>query len=192
MAVLSPTTRRRAVRIWSVLFALLFADGLNLPAETSISKEYQIKAVFLFNFTQFVKWPTTAFTNAEEPFCIAILGDDPFDGFLDETVRGEKVDGHPLVVQRYHSVKDIKDCQLLFVSSSENKRLEQIFAGLNGKNILTVADMDGFAQNGGGICFVTKENKIHFKINLEAAKNANLTISSKMLRLAEIVEPGKD
>jgi hypothetical protein len=192
MAVLSPTTRRRGIRIWSVLLALLFAGGLNLPAETSISKEYQIKAVFLFNFTQFVKWPPAAFINADEPFCIGILGDDPFDGFLDETVRGEKVDGHPLVVQRYHSVKDIKDCQLLFISGSENKRLEQIFAGLNGKNILTVGDMDGFAKNGGVIRFVTEQNKVHFKISREAAKNANLTISSKMLRLAEIVEPGKD
>jgi len=47
-------------------------------------------------------------------------------------------------------------------------------------------------QSGGVIRFSTEGNKIHFKINLEAARDANLTISSKMLRLAEIVTPGKD
>ncbi len=51
-----------------------------------------------------------AFTNADEPFCIGILGDDPFGDFLDETVRGEKVNGHPFVVQRYRNAEDIKNC----------------------------------------------------------------------------------
>lgn len=163
-----------------------------MPAQTKISREYQIKAAFLFNFAQFVTWPPDAFTNAAAPFRIGILGEDPFGAFLDETVRNEKVNGHPLVVQRYRSAKDIKDCQILFVSRSESRRVKRILADLKDRNILTVGDMEDLVESGGIICFSTKKNKIHFQVNLEAAKNANLTISSKMLRLAEIVTPGKD
>lgn len=156
------------------------------------SKEYQVKAAFLFNFAQFVEWPEAAFADANAPFCIGILGDDPFGAALDEIVRGEKANGHPLIVQRCRNVEDVKNYQILFVSQSESKKLGTILAALKGKNILTVGDMDGFAKNGGVIRFVTEQNKIHFRISLEAAKNANLTISSKVLRLAEIVEPGRD
>lgn len=174
------------------MLVLLFSGAIGLPAQTEISKEYQIKAVFLFNFAQFVEWPTNAFPEEQTPLTIGVLGDDPFDAFLDETVQGEKVDGHPLMIQRYHNIEDAKNCQILFISRSERSRMEQILADLKGRNILTVGDMEGFSKSGGVIRFVTEENKIHFRINLEAAKNANLTISSKMLRLAEIVEPGKD
>ncbi len=161
-------------------------------AQAVISKEYQIKAAFLFNFAQFVQWPEGSFTDTNAPFRIGVLGDDPFDGFLDETVRGEKVEGHPLVVQRYRDGDEIKDCQILFISRSEAKQTEQVLADLKGKNVLTVGDIDGFIKNGGVVRFVTEQNKIHLKISPEAAKQANLVISSKILRLSELVEPGKD
>ena len=152
----------------------------------------QLKAVFLFNFAQFVDWPPQAFPEAQKPLVIGVLGEDPFGGYLDETVRGEKVNNRPLTVQRYRQVEDIKTCHILFISRSEADRLEQILTNLKDRNILTVADADGFARRGVMIRFATEKNKTHLKINLEAAKAANLTISSKLLRPAEIVIPGKD
>jgi hypothetical protein len=166
--------------------------GLNLAAQTEISKEYQIKAVFLFNFSQFVKWPAEAFPEAQTPLVIGVLGEDPFGAYLDEIVRGEKVNNHPLIVQRYQRVEEIKTCHILFVSQSETKQLEQIFTNLKGRNILTVGEVEGFSQRGGMIRFVTEKNKIRFRVNLEATKAANLTISSKLLKPAEIIAPGKD
>jgi hypothetical protein len=192
MAVLSSTPRRRAICIWLVLFAVLSADGLHLSAQTVISKEYQVKAVFLFNFSQFVEWPTNAFPERQTPLVIGVLGEDPFGVFLDETVRGEAMNKHPLVIQRYHRIEDIKACHILFISQSEMSRLDRILASLKGRNILTVGDADGFAQQGGMIRFVTDKNKIRLRINLEATTAASLTLSSKLLRPAEIVAPGKD
>jgi hypothetical protein len=184
--------QKRFLQVWFVALVLLFANRPGLSAQTGISKEYQIKAVFLFNFAQFVEWPTNAFPEAQTPLIIGILGNNPFETYLDGTVQGEKVNGHPLVVQRFSRAEDLKKCQILFISQSESKRVNRILANLKGQNILTVSDIDGFAKNGGVIRFVTEQNKIRFRINLEAAKNANLTVSSKLLRLAEIVEPGKD
>lgn len=199
MAILNVSTRRpenQSLNGWSwiafVMSTWLFFGGLDLPAQTAVSKEYQVKAVFLFNFSQFVEWPAEAFPEAQTPLVIGIIGEDPFGDYLDEIVRGEKVNNHPLVVQRYQRVEEIKTCHILFVSPSETKQLEQIFTSLKGRNILTVGDVGGFALRGGMIRFVTEKNKIRFRANVEAAKAANLTISSKLLRPAEIIAPGKD
>jgi hypothetical protein len=170
---------------WLVLSAALFSGGLRLSAQTATSPEYQIKAVFLFNFAQFVDWPPKAFADAQTPLVIGILGEDLFGSYLDETVRGEKVNNRPLVVQRFRRIGEIKACHVLFISRSENARLEEILASLKGRSILTVGDNDDFALRGGMIRFVTEKNKIRMRINLEAVKAANLTISSKLLRLAE-------
>jgi hypothetical protein len=198
MAVLSPFIINRSGRGSKGLFCALFAaltfmsGGPRLPAQTTIPREYQIKAAFLFNFAQFVEWPTNAFQEATTPLVIGVLGEDPFGASLDETVRGEKVNNRPLVVQRYRRVEDIETCHMLFISQSERNRLEQIFAGLKNRSILTVGDLDGFALRGGMIRFVTEKNKIRLRINLPAAKAAGLTMSSKLLRPAEIIGPGQD
>ena len=89
-------------------------------------------------------------------------------------------------------MEEIKTCHILFISRSETDRLEPILARLKDRNILTVADAEGFAQRGVMIRFVTEHNKIRLRINLEAAKAAHLTISSKLLRPAEIVTAGQD
>lgn len=163
-----------------------------MRGETANSDEYQIKAVFLYNFAHFTEWPASALDDANSPLVIGVLGDDPFSGSLDELVRGEKVNRHPLIVQRYRQAEDIKVCHVLFVSRSEMKHLERVLSTLKSRSVLTVGEADGFAKRGGMIRFVTENNKIRFRINVEAARAANLTISSKLLRAAEIVAPGKD
>jgi hypothetical protein len=189
---LTPSKKRLKSYLWPSLWFLLLAGQPALSASTGVSKEYQVKAVFLFNFAQFVKWPPAVFNSPDEPFCIGVLGEDPFDGFLDDTVQGEKVDGHPLVIQRFASAGDVKGCRILFISRSESGQMQSILAGLRDKSVLTVGDAEGFVKNGGIVRFAMESNKIHFKINLEAAKRANLVISSQVLRLAEIVGPGED
>ena len=134
---------------WLVLSALLLSGALGLPAEPAAPREYQLKAVFLFNFAQFVEWPPEAFPDAQTPLVIGVLGEDPFGAYLDETVRGERVNNRSLVVQRYRRVDEIKTCHILFISRSEADRLEQILVRLKGRNILTVGDAEGFAQRGG-------------------------------------------
>jgi uncharacterized protein DUF4154 len=199
MAFLSAGARRWTSRglkrlslVWLVLFAVLLSGGRAAPAETTPPPEYQLKAVFLFNFAQFVEWPPEAFAEAQTPLVIGVLGEDPFGAYLDETVRGETVNNRSLVVHRYRGVEEIKTCHVLFISRSEAGRLEEILASLKGRHILTVSDTGGFAARGGMIRFALEENKIRLRVNLAAAKDANLTISSKLLRPAEIVEPGED
>jgi hypothetical protein len=185
--------RGRCIGVVSVLMTLLVLLVLAPPVRSAptVASEYQLKAVFLFNFTQFVEWPPESFAESGAPLIIGILGDDPFGAYLDETVRGEMVNGRPLVVQRYRRVDDIKNCHVLFVSRSEAEHLTQVLSSLKGRSILTVSDLDGFTRNGGVIRFATVANKIRLRISLDAAQSAKLMISSKLLRPAEIVGRGE-
>ncbi len=173
----------KTIKVFATFLFLFFS--YHLAAQTS--REYNIKAVFLYNFTQFVEWPANTFRTPDAPFVIGILGNDPFHSYIDETVAGEKVKGHSIIVQRYLDVKDIKNCHILFITDSESGKLKEILASLPNKNMLTVSDIPDFAITGGIIRFMTKENKIKLQINLSASKNADLNISSKLLQVAEIV-----
>jgi len=163
--------------------------AMPLSAQTDISREYQVKAAFLFNFAHFITWPADTFANPNSPFVIGVLGNDPFGEFLDDTVRGEKIDQHPLVIRRLQTIDEAKACQILFVSHSEEKHVATILDRVRGAPVLTVSDVKDFCEKGGTIDFVTTaQNKVHFRINLAASKDSGLTISSKLLRLADIVE----
>jgi hypothetical protein len=180
-----------SARVWCVVYGLLLLAGPDASAQTGVTKDYQVKAVFLFNFAQFVEWPASAFADASSPIVIGVLGEDPFGTYLDETVRGEKVDNRPLEVQRYRRVDEIKACHILFISRSEASQLEQILVSLKDRSLLVVGDGDDFARRGGMIRLATIQNKIRLIINVEAAKTASLTISSKLLRSAELVTAAK-
>jgi hypothetical protein len=185
MAVLG-TALHTPGRVWARLCAaVLLLAGPGARADGP--SEYQIKAVFLFNFAQFVEWPSTAFDGPKAPLVIGVLGEDPFGSSLDTTVRGEIINQRPLVVRRFQRVEEVDHCHILFVSRSESKRLEAVVAALRGRTILTVGDTDGFALRGVMIRFITEKNRIRLRINLEAAKAAGLVVSSKLLRPAEIV-----
>jgi hypothetical protein len=182
----SRATLRRicALVFCGVLFSLFARAQPALP-------EYKLKAVFLFNFVRFTEWPPSAFATEDSPFIIGILGADPFGKTLEQTVKDEVANGHPIEVRHYKTVNEIKKCHVLFISSSESYHLDSILSALRGRSILTVGDVEGFADKGGMVRFSKEDNKIRFRINVEAAKAENLSISSKLLQLADIVPEKK-
>jgi hypothetical protein len=176
--------------LWATLAAALLtrsAGGAEAP------NEYQVKAVFVFNFSRFVEWPAAALGAASQPFVIGIVGNDPFGARLDDAVRGEQINQHPLQIQRFGSISDVANCQILYIDRSQSAQLREILAALAHRNILTVADFEGSGERGVMMQFVTESNRIRLRINVEAAKASGLTISSKLLRPAEIVSTaGRD
>jgi hypothetical protein len=161
------------------------------PAATrsggTLAQEYDLKAAFLFNFAQFVEWPEDAFAGAATPITIGILGEDPFGKSLDEIVANEVVHDRRLIVRRYRTIDQIEDCHILFISQAESKRMDHIFTRLGSRSVLTVGDADDFMARDGIIGFKMARNRLRLRINPAVAKAAKLTISSKLLRQAEIV-----
>jgi hypothetical protein len=176
--------------VLNLLRTLLVALLLCVPAYGErAANEYQVKAVFLFNFSRFVEWPASAFASADAPFVVGIFGHDPFGSDLDEVVKGEAVDGHPLVVKRLRSAAEAAACQIVFIHQSEDKRLGEVLSTLGHRSTLTVSDMPGAAQRGVMIRLVTEKGRVRMRVNVDSARAADLTISSNLLRAAEIVEP---
>ncbi|MES2328893.1 MAG: YfiR family protein [Bacteroidota bacterium] len=183
---IAPLYRRRLLQTGMFLLCLFTMQSLH--AQSNVSKEYRVKAVFLFNFTQFVEWPAAAFSSPTAPFVIGILGDDPFGSSIDETIQNERVGGHPLVVQRYHDLRDLKSCHILFINGSDPEKVRENLLVVN-RYTLTVSDADNFMRAGGIIRLITENNKIRLQVNPEAARSAELFISSKLLRVSEIFDP---
>ena len=180
-------------RLIIFLASLAMLAGGEVCAQQSISKEYPIKAICIRNFIQFVEWPATSFPGVGAPIVIGVLGEDPFGDVLDEGMRGETVNNRPLVVKRSRRVEELKCCHVLFISKSEEGRLDQILAALagGGGGVLTIGETDGFARRGGIINLFLQGNKVRFEINIDAANRSGLKISSQLLSLAKIVATAK-
>ena len=183
MALLTPKVPRAFRSLTAAL--LLFVAG-PVAAQTVRATASDVQAVFLFNFAQFVEWPTDAFADAKSPLVIGILGDDPFGSVLDETVRGETVRGRPFKIRRYRRLDDVKTCHILFISRTEAHRLEDVLDAVKDRPILTVSNSDDFDSQGGIIRFITEESRIRLSIDLDAAQTTRLTFSSKLLRSASV------
>jgi hypothetical protein len=181
----------RAIRRSFPYLALVLAS---LAAATPLHAqgrfdEREIKATFLFNFTQFVEWPPASFADAQAPMVIGILGDDPFGRTLDDAVAGENTGNRPLAVARFRRIEDVTTCHILFISSSQAAQYGAVIAAVRGQAILTVGDEAGFTEAGGMIRFVTENNHVRLQVNAAAVRAAGMTVSSRLLRISQIVGP---
>jgi hypothetical protein len=175
---------------WSRKAATLGIVWLGLWPQFSTSAadgllEYQVKAVFLLNFTKFIEWPAAAFELPNSPVTICILGDDPFGATLTQIVTGESVNGRAVEVQRIKKTPAPKSCQVVFWSRPE--RASKVLAEL-GPGILTVGEGEHFIHDGGMIGFVVDNRRVRFDIHETVAENAGLKLSSKLLSVARVVE----
>jgi hypothetical protein len=182
-AVLDPETRR-LFGAWSFLVFMALVAPPAAYSQTPPPSEYTVKAAFLFNFAKFVEWPPETFSDPASPFAIGIIGENPFDSNLQHAVENKNINGHPLVVKQIKQLSELNNCQILFISISERKRLPEILKSIQGAGVLTVSEMDHFLEGGGMIQFLMEERRVRFAINDQAARKTGLRISSKLLHLA--------
>jgi hypothetical protein len=156
------------------------------------AEEYQVKAAFLYNFAKFVEWPTQAFKGSNDPITVCVLGQNPFGNALELAISGKSVAGRPFVVREIASANQAAGCHILFVSSSERKRFRSILGDLKIGGMLTVGEAQGFTADGGVINFKLEGGRIRFEINLDAAQQEQLRVSSKLLSLADVVRSEKN
>lgn len=163
----------------------MFPFVFSSPARGSGFTEYQLKAAFIYNFVKFVDWPSSAFTNADSPYVIGVLGDNVFGDNFKPIIAGKKINGRGLIFVTCNSAADAANCQVLFISRSERFHFKEILAELHGNSILTISEADNFIKAGGIIDFKTMpDSTIRFQINQSAAREAGLQISSDLLNLA--------
>lgn len=181
-------------RSWGLArLILVLLIGTTSPAWAQDSRklEYEVKAAFLVKFGEFVDWTTntTATAANPKPFVIGILGADPFGAGFDAAVQKEKIGGRPLQLRRAQNPAELDDCQMVFISSSEEATLVKWFTHFEGKGVLTVGETPSFAARGGMIGFVKVDGKVRFEINSPAAEKSGLRVSAKLLQLSRPLAP---
>lgn len=176
---------------WFLAIVVALIVSLNPTAnsaEPSRLGEYELKAAFLYNFIKFTEWPAEEIAKSGQPFVIGVLGKDPFGAALDKVVEGETVYKKPILTKRFSRLEDAANSHVLFISSSEGNNLPAILRALDNHSILTVSEIENFAQRGGVINLKKENERIVFEINIDAARNAGLTMNAQLLKLAKIVK----
>ena len=180
------TAPRRAG--FRLLLASVFLFVITLPRQCFAdgASETDIKATYLYKLAYFVEWPAGAFSSANAPLEIVVLGGDPVASALKQVCQGEKVSEHPLVVRQERSLGSVGHGHILFVPGSERSRFGEVIQTFGNRSVLTVGDGGSFTDLGGMIQFTSSGKRVAFKINKAAAGRAGLRLSSKLLRLAEL------
>ena len=167
--------------------APLADQALAVESAYSATVEYEVKAAFIHNFTKFIDWSPEAFESEDSPLKIGILGNGSIDGPL-MNLKGKKVNRRSLEISRVNNFEEMSQFHVIFVNPSEKNRTESILQALEGTGVLTIGDMSGFAEQCGIVNFYLSSGKVRFEINIKASHRENLHISSRLLRLARIVD----
>ncbi len=155
-------------------------------AAGAVSKEYQLKAAFIYNFAKFVEWPTQSFADPRSPIVIGIVGGNPFGDELANTVNGRKINGRAMVIKSVDNAASAKGTHVLFVSAREVAGFGRIKSSL-GPGVLVVGESPQIASQGGMIIFKLAGDKLRFEINMAAADRSGLKISSQLQKLASAI-----
>ncbi len=186
----SASRRRRSLpRFWRTLLPVLFVVSLLGAASGAraepVSKEYQLKAAFLYNFSKFVQWPQERFPDAGSPIIIAVLGPSPFGDELNKLVRERLVNGRAIEVRPIVSAADIPAAHIVFIPAGAEPLLEGRY--LDARGVLTVGESAAFAARGGMIRFTLVDEKVRFEIDQGSAEKAGLKLSGQLLKLATVI-----
>ncbi len=165
---------------------LLSMESPLLRAQGREFDEYEVKAVFLANFLKFVEWPSRD-REAESSYKLCIYGSDHFGSRMG-IVEGMKIRGKKLEIRRPTSIRGVNDCNILFISSSERRRIHLLLNAIRGMDVLTVGDTEGYAEQGVMVNFYIEASKVRFEINLNSIRRSKINVSSQLLKLGRVVD----
>jgi YfiR/HmsC-like len=177
-----------SIHVLCIVLLLTWVAMPNAQAQLDHTSDTTVKAVFLYNFVKFTDWKPFG---PAESVTVCVIGDTRMAAVLVETVRGQRVEGHPLEIEAIGGDASLRPCHVLFISKSETGRSAAVSDGLKRLPILTVSDSVGFAQSNGIIEFYVDSGRMRFAINTDAAARAGLRLSAKLLVLARIVHDGQ-
>ena len=173
--------------LWLMCAAIMGGVCVSFATEHPTASEYQLKAAVLFNIAKFVEWPEGDSGEIDETMDICVLGNDPFGPAL-APVIGKTIRSRSVLVHRLLEIpKPPEKCEIMFIAGSEANRLSGLIRLLESSPVLTISDMDQFAERGGMVNLGISDNKINFKINPDAVSRSGLVINPQLLALATIV-----
>lgn len=161
-----------------------------VPAAFAVDSEsdIQTRAAIVFKLTRFVNWPESSFSRGDAPITICLLGNTPIAAPL-QRVSGVKIQGHAALLRSLDKLDEqaLTDCHLLYLARGMEDKLRYVLAITSTKPVLTVSDIDAFAERGGIIGLTQRASRYGFRINLESARQAGLGIHTPLLEVSEVI-----
>lgn len=164
-----------------ILFQILIMLNYSFALTQTEAEEYNLKAAFIYNFTNFIEWETTS---PGEPFIIGIIGPSLINEPLAEIARTKTVNNKKIIIRKFNTPEEITFCNILFVSQKASFSLNAILSKTATKKILVISEKSGYAMQGTCINFVVINDKLKFETNLNAINASGLKVSSQLLKLA--------
>jgi hypothetical protein len=171
-----------------LLAGVLLASLWFCPSATAAEagREMRIKAAVIYKLAKYIEWPETSFAQAHSPLRLCWLGDTPLADAL-QAAAGRTIHDHPIIVSRIDDQLTGEYCHLLYISRDQQQRLPSILARLGEKPVLSISEIEDFAQQGGIIGLIRRGTRLGFQVNIGSAQRAGLTVSAPLLELAELI-----
>ena len=154
------------------------------PTSISHKREYNIKAVNIYGFGNYVKWPSKSFSKSNSRFVIGVLGNNPFGGALKTIADKKTINGRKILIKHLSKFNQAEDCQIVFISSEvNNQTVTQVVQTCKRKSVLVVADSANQMIRGVDVSFIVINGRVRFVLDLDQAKSSGLEVNAKLQRL---------
>ena len=177
---------RHLTRIATTLLTLFLLSPLAVRADQASSLENKVKAVVLFNFAKYTKWPDATFKDASQPIRICVLGENPLSDIFNSSQAPSEAQGRPFEVKEFGSEvtdEQVGQCQILYWKKFDEQRIKSLKSTFDSKSVLTVSDKESDSSL---ISFYLEKNRVRFKVKRSAAEKVGLSFSSQLLKLASV------
>lgn len=183
----APTHRRSRRVICVLLFCLMSFLPASVRGEPLAGAEYKVKVGFIYHFIRFTQWPPETFASPESPIVFYVASKNPAADIM-FSLENKEVKGRKIHVRKYAVDEDIGTCQAFFIASDDETFVLPILAQIQGRQILSIGEIEDFTRMGGIINFFVTMDQLRFAVNLDAAEAAGLKFSSQLLMSADIVQ----
>lgn len=162
------------------------------PAYGQVSEDL-LKAVLIEKITRFVTWPEQSALHGSAPaFRACMMEKGALGRALEQLADVRQIKDKPIEVRQLRNIKALGECDLLVVSKRSRYSLNTVLKAARQYPVLTIADAEGYAGKGVMFNFFIRDARLGFEVNLAMARAQGFTISSRLLKLARIVESGDE
>lgn len=152
-----------------------------------LSREYRIKAAYLYNLGKFITWPHEDEMPKDAPITLCVYGYNPFETYLDK-LQERQIRGRSIAVRYVGEHDSVESCQMLFISQLNTAQPKLLGAPPPYPPILTISDDQDFLSRGGQVSLVVVSNNVQLDINLTRAKQAGFSVSANLLEIAHRIQ----
>lgn len=180
------------IRLRWLVAAMLLGSSLSAQVGGVLQQEDDLRAALVLGFARFTEWPAA---QREGPLLIGVLGHPGIVSSMEKVAAGKSVNGRPITVRPLRTAAQAAGCHIVYFGRLQGSKLadalKEMLAGEARPARLLIGEDDRFLSAGGAVHLFEEDGRMSFDVNLDALQQANLTISSKLLRLGYTTRDNK-